>query len=112
MVDGSILNHFPFNLCKEKNEEKLGILIKKNFKNIEKKSNLINLYSSFFCNLTYYYNSKNYEEYKNYKNIIIYNADFFNKKLLFDLLNKKESRKAEIEKGYKLADKFIKEYNI
>ena len=107
MVDGGVIKHFPYDLCNEKNEEKLGILIKKDFKNIEENSNLLNLYTTFFTNLMYYHNSNDYDNYLNNKNIIIYNAPFFNKNLLLDLLNKKETRAEQIEIGYKIVDKFI-----
>lgn len=110
MLDGGVINHFPFDLCKGNNEEKLGILIKKDFININKNSNLFNLYTSFFGNLIYYNVSKKYKEYKNNKNIIIYQVDSFNKNLLLDLLNKKEIRKKEIEKGYEIANNFIKNF--
>lgn len=111
MVDGGIIKNFPFDLCKKKNNEKLGILIKKDFKNIKENSNLLNLYTSFFTNVMYYQNSKKYNEYKNNKNIIIYNAPFFNKDLLINLLNKKEIRKEQIEKGYEIANNFIIKFN-
>ena len=107
MVDGGVINNFPFDFCKKKNDEKLGILIKKDFKNIKENSNLLNLYTSFFANFMYYQNSKEYNEYENNKNIIIYKAPFFNKDILVKLLNKKETRKEEIEKGYEIVDNFI-----
>jgi len=112
MVDGGVLNKFPFDLCKENNEEKLGILIKKNFKNIKENSNLVTLYVSFLTNFIFYQNSKNYNEYGNNKNIIIYNAPFFNKNLLINLLNKKEIRKEQIEIGYGIVDNFILNFKI
>lgn len=112
MVDGGAIKHFPFDLCKKNNDEKLGILIKKDFKNIKENSNLISLYTSFFTNFMYYQNSKKYNEYKNNKNIIIYNAPFFNKDLLINLLNEKEIRKEQIEKGYEIVDNFIVKFEI
>ena len=107
-----LLNKFPFDLCKENNEEKLGILIKKNFKNIKENSNLVTLYVSFLTNFIFYQNSKNYNEYDNNKNIIIYKAPFFNKNLLINLLNKKEIRKEQIEIGYGIVDNFILNFKI
>ena len=107
MIDGAILNHFPYEICKKNNkdEEIFGILIKKNYINIKNNTNIFNLYTSFFSNLIYYHNSKN--NYENNKNIIIYNADNFNKTLLLKLINNKETRKNEIEKGYKIVNEYL-----
>lgn len=109
MIDGAILNHFPYELCQKNNkdEEILGILIKKKYINIKEDSNIFNLYSAFFCNLIYYHNSKSYDNYENNKNIIIYSAEKFDKSLLIKLINNKETRKEEIEKGYKLVNEYL-----
>ena len=107
MLDGALLEHFPFERCKENNEEKLGILVKKNYINIEPSGNILNLYTLFFSNFIYYHNSNNYDKYKNKKNILIYQAENFNRELLINLINKKDTRKEEIEKGFKIVDDFL-----
>tara|TARA_A100001015_G_scaffold6085_1_gene7677 strand:+ start:1334 stop:2188 length:855 start_codon:yes stop_codon:yes gene_type:complete len=110
MIDGAILKHFPYELCKCNNDEKLGILINKNYINIKENTNFLNLYTSFLNNLLYFHNSKNYEEYKKNKNIIILDVENSNKEMLFNLLNKKDIRKGEIEKGYNIVEEFIKDF--
>ena len=107
MLDGGLLNHFPYFLCKEKEEEILGVLIKKKYIDIENNSSLIKLYTGFFNNLLIFHNLKNYEKIKKKKNIFIYNVDFFDKDLLVNLINKKKTREEEIKKGENLIDNYF-----
>ena len=109
MVDGGILKHFPYDLCNGENNEKLGILINKSFIDIDEKTNFLNLYSTFFGNLIYFYKFKNYEKYKENENIIIYNVKSFNKILLLNLINNKEVRRNEIEKCFEFINEKFKE---